>query len=100
MAGSARRAATGWPFVGLALAFMLAPGVVWALLAYPAPSRVIRLGLGLALGLAIQVTLAVPLAATVGITAGSVVVATLAALALAAGLGVWMRAPAPRLASQ
>ncbi|MGH2501578.1 MAG: hypothetical protein ACRDID_03580, partial [Ktedonobacterales bacterium] len=64
------------PAVGLALAFMLAPGVVWAMLAYPSPSRVIRFGLGLALGIAIQVTLAAPLAATTGIHTFSVALST------------------------
>ena len=87
------------PAVGLALAFMLAPGIVWAWLAYPSPSRIIRFGQGLALGLAIQVTLAAPLAATTGITAVSVATSTLLALLVAILLGAWMRVRAPRPAS-
>lgn len=87
------------PAVGVALAFMLSPGIFWAILAYPSPSRIIRLGLGLALGLAIQVTLAAPLAMTVGITQVSVAVSTLITLVAAVALGVAMRVRAPRLSS-
>ncbi|HEX9035990.1 MAG TPA: hypothetical protein VF808_03280 [Ktedonobacterales bacterium] len=88
------------PAVGLALAFLLAPGIIWALLAYPSPSRVIRLGQGLALGLAAQVTMAGLLAATAAITPASVTVSTLLALVAAIALGTRMRVRAPRPASR
>ncbi len=51
--------------------FILAAAILWAMLAYPSPSRVIRFGLGLALGFAIQEMLAAPLAATVDVTSRS-----------------------------
>ena len=88
------------PAVGVALAFILTPGILWAMLAYPSPSRIIRFGVGLALGLAIQVSLAAPLASTVGITQVSVVASTLITLVAAVALGVVMRVRAPRLPSQ
>jgi hypothetical protein len=85
------------PLVLVVCAFLLAPGVLWALLAYPSPRRTIRVGVGLALGIAIQVTLAAPLAATVGISATSELVATFLVLTGAATLGWAMRVRTPRL---
>jgi hypothetical protein len=83
------------PAVALASAFLLAPGVVWTWLRYPAASGVTRVCVGLALGLAYQMQVVALLAAGPGVTAPSVLVATLLGLA-AAALLVW-RTPAPRL---
>jgi hypothetical protein len=88
------------PLVLLVCALLFAPGVVWALLAYPSPSRVMRLAIGLALGLALQIMLAAPLAATVRITAESIALSTLAALSIATSLGWVMRVRATRLPSR
>src|SRR5215813_10148675 len=81
------------PAVVIASFFLLAPGVVWALLRYPAADSVTRVCVGLALGLAYQMHIVALLAAGPGITARSVLVATLLALAVVALL-VWRtRAP-------
>jgi hypothetical protein len=84
------------PAVMIACAFLLAPGVAWAWLRYPAADGVTRVCVGLALGLALQMHLAALLAAGPGITARSILVATLLALTIVAIL-IW-RMPAPRLA--
>jgi uncharacterized protein YjeT (DUF2065 family) len=77
--------------VALVTLLWLAPGLIWAWLAYPSPGRLPRLAVGAALGLALQIDLAAPLAATVGITRASVAITTVGCLALAIALGLAMR---------
>ncbi len=72
------------PAVLLALAALVAPGVVWAWRCYPSGSRLTRLAVGLALGVAFQMHVCALLALGPRITRASVWGATLAALALAA----------------
>jgi hypothetical protein len=83
------------PAVAIACAFLLAPGVVWAWLRYPAADGVTRVSVGLALGLAYQMHIVALLAVGPGITMQSILVATLLAL-VAVALLVWRTRP-PRL---
>ncbi len=77
----------------LATTFLVAPGVFWSWMCWPAESRTERLAVGLALGFAFQMHVAALLSAGPGITTLSVLAATLVALLLA-GLLVWrMRIP-------
>jgi hypothetical protein len=87
------------PLAVVAALVWLAPGVIWAWLAYPAPDRLPRLAVGAALGLAVQVDLAAPLAATVGITWASVALSTVAGIIIATALGWAMRVRTVRLPS-
>src|SRR5579875_56718 len=84
------------PAVLLALGFLVAPGVIWAWRCYPSPSGVMRLTVGLALGVVYQIHVSALLALGPGITTMSVLVETLAGLALAALLAWrWPRRRAP-----
>ncbi|HUY75346.1 MAG TPA: hypothetical protein VMV29_01145 [Ktedonobacterales bacterium] len=87
------------PVVVLAMAVLVAPGVVWAWRCYPAASRLTRLAVGLALGVAFQMHICALLAVGPRITRVSVWGATLFALALA-GLLAWrFPRPFPHMAS-
>lgn len=88
------------PLVAFVTLLWMAPGLIWAWLAYPAPDRLPRLAVGAALGLALQIDLAAPLAATVGITRASVTITTIGCVAIAVALGLVMRARTVRLPSQ
>lgn len=87
------------PAVVLAMAALVAPGVVWAWRCYPSASRLTRLAVGVALGLAFQMHICALLALGPRITRTSVWSATLVALALAALLAWRFPRPIPRMAS-
>lgn len=87
------------PLVAVVSLLWMAPGLIWAWLAYPAPGRLPRLAVGAALGLALQIDLAEPLATTVGVTRASVAAATAVSVAIALALGLAMRVRVVRLPS-
>ncbi len=87
------------PLAVVAALVWLAPGLIWAWLAYPAPDRLPRLAVGAALGLALQVDLAAPLAATVGITWVSVALSAVVGAFIATALGLAMRVRTVRFPS-